>query len=124
MKKAIELSRLCDQRIFMIIYDQDRDKAIQFTSDKDFGFQEAYMTARRIRKSSNPANLEIVDNTDYGKFELAQGSGKEKRDPNDPVPGLDDANIDFSDAEGPPEAKAAEAAVNINLNENNSASKT
>ena len=28
LKKAIELSRLCDQRIFVVIYDPEKDKAI------------------------------------------------------------------------------------------------
>ena len=28
LKKAIELSRLCDQKIFLVIYDKERDRAI------------------------------------------------------------------------------------------------
>jgi hypothetical protein len=37
LKKAIELSRLCDQRIFMFIYDIEKQRAIQFKSHDNFG---------------------------------------------------------------------------------------
>lgn len=83
----------------MIIYDPEKDKAIQFTSDKQFGVQEAYQTARRIRKSDR-ANLEIFDNSDYDKFQLVDFRSlryKSKRDPNEPAPGLDDSSMLFSE---------------------------
>ena len=36
LKKAIELSRLCDQKIFLVIYDTEKDRAIQYSSSLDF----------------------------------------------------------------------------------------
>ena len=33
LKKAIELSRLCGQKIFLVMYDPDKGKLIQFASD-------------------------------------------------------------------------------------------
>ena len=36
LKKAIELSRLCDQKIFLIMYDPDKDRVIQYSSDPSF----------------------------------------------------------------------------------------
>ena len=99
LKKAIELSRLCDQRIFMIIHDPEKDKAIQFTSDRDFNVQEAYSTARRIYKADR-SNFEVFDNADYDKFQLVDFRSlryKSKRDPNEPAPGLDDSSMHFSE---------------------------
>lgn len=69
IKKAIELSRLCDQRIFIVIYDNEKDKAIQFSSDKEFSFREAFQSVNKIRKSTSHAqNLEQFCNADYDKF--------------------------------------------------------
>ena len=56
--------------MFLVIYDNEKDKAIQFSSDLSFGFKEAYHAVRNIRKSSQPQNLEHFCNTDYRKFEL------------------------------------------------------
>ena len=46
IKKAVELSSLCDQRIFVFIYDQEKNKAIQFTSDKEFSMKMVEQTAQ------------------------------------------------------------------------------
>lgn len=32
LKKAIELSQLCDQQIFMIIYDENKNRLVQYQS--------------------------------------------------------------------------------------------
>ena len=36
LKKAIELSRLCDQQIFLVMHDKDKDKVVYYQSDKTF----------------------------------------------------------------------------------------
>ena len=36
LKKAIELSCLCDQRILIVIYDEERRRVVQFSSEDDF----------------------------------------------------------------------------------------
>ena len=37
LKKAIELSTLCDQHIYLIIFDKERQKLVEYQSEKDFG---------------------------------------------------------------------------------------
>ena len=99
LKKAIELSRLCDQRIFLIIHDPEKDKAIQFTSDRQFNVQEAYSTARRIHRA-NRSNFDVFDNSDYHKFQLVDFRRlpyNSTRDPTEPAPGLDDSSMHFSE---------------------------
>lgn len=36
IKKAIELSTLCDQDIFMVVFDKQRQKMVQYSSTPDF----------------------------------------------------------------------------------------
>jgi hypothetical protein len=36
IKKAVELSLLCDQRIYLAVYDNEYDRMIQFMSDDSF----------------------------------------------------------------------------------------
>ena len=40
IKKAMELSILCNQKIFMIIYDQDKQKTVQYCSHSTFNVQQ------------------------------------------------------------------------------------
>ena len=71
LKKAIELSKLCDQQIFLVMYDKDRDRVIQYCSDPDFSFQNALQTVKRIKKSESASlSFEYYTNDDYNKFEL------------------------------------------------------
>ena len=39
IKKAVELSLLCDQRIYMVVYDNEYDRMIQFMSDDSFDIE-------------------------------------------------------------------------------------
>ena len=48
LKKAIQLSRLCGQKILMIVYDEQKDKAIQYSSDASFTFNQAQATINGI----------------------------------------------------------------------------
>ena len=36
IKKAIEISRMCGQDIFMIIFDKNKQKLVEYRSTKDF----------------------------------------------------------------------------------------
>ena len=47
LKKAIELSRLCDQHIFMVIFDQSKQRIIEFASKDEF-------TAKVASKLTDP----------------------------------------------------------------------
>ena len=53
LKKAIELSRLCDQRIFLVMYDAEKNKVIQFCSDEAFNFETAYKVVKNVKKAPN-----------------------------------------------------------------------
>ena len=39
LKKAVELSLLCDQKIYLIVYDPEYDRMIQFMSDPEFDIE-------------------------------------------------------------------------------------
>ena len=39
LKKAIELSKLCDLKVIVYVYDEERKKATHFSSDPDFNPQ-------------------------------------------------------------------------------------
>lgn len=69
LKKAIELSRLCDQKIFMVMYDSDKDRVIQYSSDTTFQLKGAYDVVKRM-KGTDGSNFESYTNDDYNKFEL------------------------------------------------------
>ena len=71
LKKAIELSRLCDQKIFMVMYDPDKDRVIHYSSEPSFSFTGALEIVKRIKKSENASHAyEYYTNDDYNKFEL------------------------------------------------------
>ena len=37
IKKAMELSILCNQKVFLVVYDQDKNKSVQYKSHSSFG---------------------------------------------------------------------------------------
>lgn len=47
LKKAIELSRLCDQHIYLVIFDQAKQRIIEFASKDQF-------TAKVVSKLTDP----------------------------------------------------------------------
>ena len=71
LKKAIELSSLCDQQILIVIFDKDRNRLVQFSSDSEFQFQAAYKAYRDIKVNSkaNQDNYEKFTNEDYENLE-------------------------------------------------------
>ena len=70
LKKAIEISRMCQQQVFLFIYDPQKDKAVQFANDASFTLKNVYQIMNRLKKSDEPENLEAYTNEDYQKLEL------------------------------------------------------
>lgn len=65
LKKAIELSCLCEQKILIIIHDEMKKRVVQFSSDDSFQMEAAYK-AIKIAKSPENANcFEKFTNDDY-----------------------------------------------------------
>ena len=56
IKKAIELSRLCDQKIFIVMYDNETEKILQFSSQADFHMKKVY---ELIKKTKNGPDAKI-----------------------------------------------------------------
>ena len=52
LKKAIELSRLCDQKIFMVMYDPDKDRVIHYSSEPSFSFSGAWVLIASLSASA------------------------------------------------------------------------
>lgn len=69
LKKAIELSCLCDQKILIIIYDQERGRVVQFSSEEDFQIGEAYRAIKHARGPESQNNYEKFNNEDYQRLE-------------------------------------------------------
>ena len=58
IKKAMELSILCNQSIFMVIYDKDKKKAVQYKSQSSFDLIE-------IQNILGKKTLKMHTNDDY-----------------------------------------------------------
>ena len=39
VKKAIELSKLCNQYVYMVIFDKDKQRMIEYNSNLDFDYR-------------------------------------------------------------------------------------
>ena len=68
LKKAIELSSLCDQKIFILIFDGNRKRAVQFSSHEEFHIESAY-NAIKESKSQHQNCYEKFTNADYQRLE-------------------------------------------------------
>ena len=56
VKKSIELSVLCDQEVFVYIYDKNKEKVIHFHSNPDFDINEVF---------NRSLDREFLSNNDY-----------------------------------------------------------
>ena len=65
------MSMMCNQRVLLVIFDPEKDKAIHFSSDPTFSFEGAHREVSRIAQSEDHHNLEVFDSEDYEKFEQA-----------------------------------------------------
>ena len=60
---------LCDQKIFISIYDPELDKVIQYSSENDFTLKHVYETVKRIKKDTNYIDkYDYYTNKDYAMF--------------------------------------------------------
>lgn len=69
LKKAIELSQLCGQKIFIVVYDEQRKRLVQFSSNDDFEIKSAYNALNLIRQKDYCHNYEKFTNKDYKNLE-------------------------------------------------------
>lgn len=69
LKKAIELSQLCGQKIFIVVYDEQRKRLVQFSSNDDFEIKSAYNALNLIRQKEFCHNYEKFTNKDYKNLE-------------------------------------------------------
>ena len=70
LKKAIELSCLCDQRILIVIYDEERSRVVQFSSEDEFQIEAAYNAIKVAKLPENRSNYEKFTNVDYQRLEM------------------------------------------------------
>ena len=73
LKKAIELSRLCDQHIYLVIFDQTKQRIIEFASKDQFN-------AKVVSKLTDPTlesyiNHQKYTNDDFYMFQKAEKGG-------------------------------------------------
>ena len=82
LKKAIELSRLCDQHIFMVIFDKTKQRIIEFSSKDTFN-------AKVVSKLTNPQlesfiNHQKYTNDDFHLFQKGEKAEAAERKPKTP----------------------------------------
>ena len=65
LNKAIELSRMCNQQILLVVFDPATDKVVKLQSSEDFTFGQAYKALYRARKAKLPSQLDCYTNDDY-----------------------------------------------------------
>ena len=75
IKKAIELSKLCDTQIYMVIFDKDKQRMIEYQSDPDFDSRVvAQWASSQSQKYLN--EYEKYNNDDYSLFEGGSNPGE------------------------------------------------
>ena len=70
LKKAIELSQLCEQNILIIISNQDKSRVVQYQNNNDFSIKEAYNTVNIAKNENSKSSYEFFTNEDYQKLEV------------------------------------------------------
>ena len=76
LKKAIELSILCGQDIFMVIFDKEKQKLIEFRSKLDFN--PSIVESLTNKDISIQFKHELYTNHDYGRFLYNHDNEKEE----------------------------------------------
>ena len=69
LKKAMELSALCNQHIFMVIFDHAKNRYIEFKSHDEFNLQ--VIMALQTKAFSERLRIEKFTKEHYPKFEQA-----------------------------------------------------
>lgn len=65
LKKAMELSVMCNQQIYLVIYDKDYQRMVQFMSDEDFDVDEVKTTLSNLSKMKKKLSLRTFTNADF-----------------------------------------------------------
>ena len=78
LKKSIELSRLCDQFMYIVIFDQQKQRLVEYCSVKSF-------SSKVVAKLTNPdldskIMHEKYTNEDYDLFNKEQFTSKESEE--------------------------------------------
>lgn len=83
IKKAMELSKLCDQKIYLAIYDKEKQRLVEYKSTNDFTCKLVHHLSQEKYKQF--IRLENYDNTHYPQFEKNLPDPREKDDPTNAV---------------------------------------
>ena len=67
LKKAVELSLLCDQKIYLVVYDNEYDRMIQFKSDENFDVDIVANKLGGLMKKNTKLSLRTYTNQDFYK---------------------------------------------------------
>ena len=69
VKKAMELGKLCEQQIYLVIYDPEYERIIQFQSDHSFHIDRVSAKVKELSKLKTKLSLRTYTNDDFeGKF--------------------------------------------------------
>ena len=68
IKKAMELSMLCDQQIYLSIYDKTKDKLVMYSSKEDID-TACFDKCKEKNENLENENFEHYLDRDYGLFE-------------------------------------------------------
>ena len=69
LRSGDQLSQLCGQKIFIVVYDEQRKRLVQFSSNDDFEIKSAYNALNLIRQKDYCHNYEKFTNKDYKNLE-------------------------------------------------------
>jgi len=65
LKKAIEMSSMCNQKILIVIYEEDKKRMIQFSSHECFDIEDAERAYKTATRPEHIHKYERYSNKDY-----------------------------------------------------------
>ena len=82
LKKAIELSAMCGLKMYVMMYDQQKDKIIEYMSSSQFSIQKAseILESSKKVKSKKKFHHLVFTNKDYYSFVTNQQKSLNKED--------------------------------------------
>eukprot|EP00356_Strombidium_inclinatum_P003936 CAMPEP_0170498296 /NCGR_PEP_ID=MMETSP0208-20121228/27384_1 /TAXON_ID=197538 /ORGANISM="Strombidium inclinatum, Strain S3" /LENGTH=141 /DNA_ID=CAMNT_0010775429 /DNA_START=42 /DNA_END=467 /DNA_ORIENTATION=+ len=66
----MELSNLCDQKIFAVIYDEAKQRLVYYSSDGAFDIDSANQALKKCYKPHNFNKFEVYTNDDYERLAI------------------------------------------------------
>ena len=78
MKKAIEVSLLCDQKVFLFMYDESKKRVIHFHSHEDLNLFDIFNSPndREFYTNSDYSELGGLDNDQFNKLNVQNSKDK------------------------------------------------